>query len=306
MKILFTGATGVLGRASLPVLIADGHDVTAVYRSEAERDWLDTIGARPQIVDLFDKTAIEAAISGIDTVVHFATSIPPQSKMAKRDSWIMNDRLRDQATGYLIDAAIKAGVERFVQQSIAMVYEDGGDRWLDESAPIKPVWEVLDSAVAAEAHVDRFRRHGTIGIVLRLARLYGPGKASGEFIEAVRSRSMPIVGSGDNFVSSLHVSDAASALAASLLAPGGTYNIGDDAPMRSADNLGSLVDALGAPEPRHIPGWMASLAMRKAAKLLRVSHRVSNGAFEQATGWRPSFPSAAEGWADIVQAEMGR
>lgn len=303
MKILFTGATGVLGKACLPLLISDGHDVTAPYRSDTEKDWLETLGARPEAVDLFDSSAVEDAISGVDTVIHFATSIPPQSKMAKRNSWIMNDRLRDQATGNLVDAAIKHGVARFIQQSVALVYEDGGDAWLDESADVKPAWNVLDSALSAEAHVDRFRSHGHTGIVLRLARLYGPGKASDDYIESVETRSMPIVGRGDNYVSSIHVSDAATAVTASLNAPDGTYNIGDDAPMRSADNLGSLVEVLGAPKPRRIPTWMAALALRKAAKLLTASHRVSNQTFKQATSWMPTFPSAAEGWADIVKAK---
>lgn len=303
MKILFTGATGVLGKASLPLLLADGHEVTAVHRSNTERDWLTKLGARPVTLDLFDSSAVQDAISGIDTVIHFATSIPPQSRMAKRNSWIMNDRLRDQATGYLVDAAIKHGVSRFIQQSVALVYEDGGDAWLDETASVKPAWNVLDSALSAEAHVDRFRSHGNTAIVLRLARLYGPGRASEDYIESVQTRSIPIVGRGDNYVSSIHVSDAATAITASLNAPDGSYNIGDDVPMRSANNLGSLVEVLGAPEPRRIPEWMAALALRKAAKLLTASHRVSNQTFKQATTWRPSFPSAAEGWADIVKAE---
>lgn len=302
MKILFTGATGVLGKASLPLLIAEGHDVTAVYRSETEKEWLDTIGARPEAIDLFDPVAIQQAISGIDTIIHFATSIPPQSRMAKRDSWMMNDRLRDQATGYLVDAAIKTGVPRFIQQSVTLVYKDGGEEWLDENARKDPAWDVLDSALRAEAHVDRSRSHGNTGVVLRLARLYGPGRASGEYIDSVRAGSMPIVGRGDNFVSSIHVADAATALAAALHVQEGTYNIGDDTPMRSADNLGSLVEALGAPDPRRIPKWMATLAMRKAARLLTVSHRVSNERFKQATGWRPRFPTASDGWAEIVRA----
>ena len=300
MKILFTGATGVLGRAAVPLLTADGHDVTAVVRSGTERAWLEKVGARPESVDLFDPSAIDDAMSGIDTVIHFATAIPPQSTMAKRDSWLMNDRLRGQATRHLVDAAMRHEVKRFIQQSVAFVYADGGDAWLDENAPIATAWDVLDSALEAEAHVDRFRSHGHTGIVLRLARLYGPGSTSAQYIESVRSGSVPIVGRGENFVSSIHVVDAATALVSALNAPDGVYNIGDDAPMRSADNLRSLVGALGAPEPRSIPKWMATLAMRKAANLLTISHRVSNDSFKRATGWQPTFGSAVEGWTDIV------
>lgn len=300
MKILFTGATGVLGRASMPLLVADGHDVTAVYRSEPEKEWLDQVGARPEKVDLFDPAAIHGAMAGVDTVIHFATSIPSQAAMGKRRSWDMNDRLRSEATHHLVNAAMKNEVERFIQQSVVFFYADGGEDWLDESSPIEPVWDALDSALDAEAEVDRFRTHGGIGVVLRLARLYGSGAASHEYVESVLSRSLPIIGRGDNYVSSIHVSDAATALAAGTAAPDGTYNIGDDVPMRSEENLMALVTALQAPEPRRIPRWVAKLALRKSAELLTVSHRVKNDAFKSATGWQPSFPSAVEGWLDVV------
>lgn len=302
MKILFTGSTGVLGRASVPLLIADGHDVAAVYRSDREATWLDEVGARPAKVDLFDRDSVDQAMAGIDAVVHFATSIPPQSSMAKRSSWDMNDRLRTTATGILVDAAIDHGVGRFVQESISFVYAEGGDAWLDESAPVGPVWDVLDSALTAEGHVDRFRESGGEGVVLRLARLYGPGRASGQYIEGVRTRSVPIVGKGANYVSSIHSGDAATALAAALSAPDGTYNITDDEPMRSADNLAALVAILGAPEPRRLPTWIARAVLRGATGMLTVSHRVSNRAFKSATGWQPAFSSAAEGWGDVVRS----
>ena len=46
-----------------------------------------------------------------------------------------NTRLRIEGTRSLPDASLAAGVERYVQQSITLAYEDGGDRWLDESTP---------------------------------------------------------------------------------------------------------------------------------------------------------------------------
>lgn len=297
MKILFTGATGVIGRAVLPHLAAAGHDVTAVSRSDDDRIWLDKVGARPVKVDLFDPDTVSQAISGVETVAHFATSIPRQNDMKNRASWSTNDRLRSIATAHLVDAALDHGVTRFVQESISFVYADGGEDWLDESAAIDPVWDVLESALTAEDHVERFRRGGGTGVVLRMARLYGPGKTSGELIDGVRNRAIPIIGRGDNYVSSLHVDDAATAVLAALSAPDGTYNVADDEPMRSADNLVTLAEGLGAPEPRQIPSILARMALGKATSMLTVSHRVSNRAFRRATGWKPEYPSAKEGWA---------
>ncbi len=300
MKILFTGATGVLGRAAVPLLISEGHDVTGVHRNATGKAWLDEVGARPIAVDLFDRAAVSDAMAGIDTVVHFATSIPAQDNMSERASWDLNDQLRAYATSRLVDAALTNGVERFVQQSVVFVYQDGGDRWLEESAPIAPTWDVLDSALVAEDHVAHFRKGGGTGITLRLGRLYGPGPASEEFVAAVARRRIPIIGKGDNYVSSIHVADAATALAKSLRAPSGTYNVADHFPMRTESYMAALSTALGSKPPLHIPHWLARRVLGDAARMLTISHRVDNTAFHNATGWEPSFPSVAEGWADVV------
>lgn len=306
MKILFTGATGVLGRAAVPRLVEDGHDVIAVSRSPEDAAWLEETGARPEAVDLFDPSAIDHALAGVDTVIHFATAIPPMSKMAKRKSWEMNDRLRSEATGILVDAAIANDVSRFVQQSVTFAYRDRGEAWLDEDSEIDPGWDVLDSALDAEAHVDRFRTSGGNGVTLRLSRLYGPGKASGAFVAGVGDRKVPVVGAGDNYVSSIHVADVASALAAAMTAPDGTYNVSDDEPVTSAVYTDTLADLLDAPRPRRIPRLVARLGVGRAVTLLTSSQRVSNRRFREATDWKPVFPSVRGGWRDVVDATEGQ
>lgn len=306
MTILFTGATGVIGSETLPKLIAAGHEVKAVARSEAERAWITAEGGKPLNVDLFDPSTIGAAMVGTDIVIHFATAIPPQSRMTKRDSWTVNDRIRDEGTRNLVDAALEHGVDRFIQQSVTFMYADGGDRWLDENAPIDPVWDVLDSAIAAEGHVARFAEEGGTGVILRLGRLYGPGRASGDYIDSVANRKMPVLGSGDNFVSSVHVEDVASAVVASVSVPAGTYNVVDDDPVTSSVLVESLADLLGAAGPRHLPKVVGRLGVGKAASLLTVSHRVSNSAFEAASNWEPSYPSVVDGWEKIVRGTSRR
>lgn len=302
MKILFTGATGVLGRVALPMLAADGHEVTAAIRPGSNRPA--PAGTTVQHVDLFDPEAVRRAVAGHDAVIHYATAIPSGEVMAKREAWRLNDRLRSEATRLLVDAAIETGVETFIQESVSFLYADGGDRWLDEHSPVRTVWEVLDSAVHAEGHVARFTAAGGRGMALRMSRLYGPGDVSHGFLEAVGARSVPIVGGGDNFVSYLHVDDAGSATVAALrAAAAGVFNVSDHMPIRAGHDLRLVASLLGAPEPRRVPYPAARMA-GKAARMLSVSHRVSAARFRDVTGWTPVHSSVEDGWPAVVAARV--
>lgn len=88
----------------------------------------------------------------------------------------------------------------------------------------------------------------------------------------------------------------AGAAVAALRAPGGTYNVVDDRPLRRSEFVAALTTAFG----------MAPLALpdgpdlpREVAFLMR-SQRVANDAFRAATGWSPGSPSAWEGWRAVA------
>ncbi len=300
MKILFTGATGVLGRAAIPVLVAAGHEVHAVARSTQAEGWLRGEGARPLRIDLFDRVDLASKLAGIDTVVHYATAIPPITLMADRSSWDTNDRLRSEATSLLVNGAIEAGVTRFLQQSITLFYADGGTGWLSEDSPIEPAWDVVSSALDAEGQVERFVGAGGTGVSLRLARLYGPGRASAEYVTAIGQGELPIVGDGHPYVSSLHLDDATTALVAALEAPTGVYNVGDDEPVTERAFKRSLAEAVDAPEPPHVPLEAVAAIYGDLTKLITLSHRVSNRRFRDTTGWAPRYPSVLDGWATVA------
>ena len=167
MRILMTGGSGVLGRASRPFLSEAGHRIDAPRREE---------------LDLFDPAAVAAQVRGTAAVLHLAAHIPPQEAQGRREAWLENDRLRREATGILVDAALAARVECFVFPSLAFIYPPSGP--VDESTPLpEDMYEIGRSAVDAERHVARFCAGGGRGVVLRLGGLYGPGAESDMPIE---------------------------------------------------------------------------------------------------------------------------
>jgi nucleoside-diphosphate-sugar epimerase len=300
MKVLFTGATGVVGRVAIPGLVAAGHAVDGVARSDEGRGWLTAVGARPVDLDLFDEEAVNDAVVGTDAMVHFATAIPPMGVMSKPVAWQTNDRLRSEATGLLVDAAIRHDVQVFVQESISFTYADGSDEWLTEDAAVDPPSPIVVSALDAEQQVARFAAAGRRGVTLRMGHLYGPGRASEEYVEAVSNRRMPVIGKGLNYVSSLHVYDAGMAVIAAMTAPSGVYNVSDDEPVRAHQVVESLARVLDAPAPRRLPRVLARAALRSILPVLTVSQRVSAQRFKATTDWEPQYRSIVEGWTDIV------
>ena len=236
MSIVFvTGPTGVLGRATIPQLIASGHTVRALSRSDANDVAIRALGAEPVRGDLFDPASIRVAMTGADAVLHLATRIPPSSQMRRPEAWAENDRIRALGTKSLVDAAIETGVGTFVYPSFAFVYPDSGDAWIDAaSTPVDPI-DILHSTIAAERQVARFAAEGSRrGVSLRLGFLYGSDLPSTkEQLQLARLGVSMFGGVPEGFTPTLWIGDAASALLAALdRAPSGLYDVVDDEPVR--------------------------------------------------------------------------
>ncbi len=159
----------MIGRRAIPLCLARGHEVTAVARSAERRAGLERLGARAVAVDLFDRDQLSAVLRGHDAVVNLATHMPASTlRMFLPGAWRENDRLRREASAALVDAALAAGIGRFVQESFAPVYPDRGDAWIDETTPIAPAG--YNRTVAdAEHAAARFCEAGGAGVVLRFA-----------------------------------------------------------------------------------------------------------------------------------------
>ncbi len=85
MKVFVAGATGALGKQLVPVLVANGHDVVGMTRTEAKRDQLRSVGAQPVVADALDGDAVKRAVGEAepDVIVHELTAIPPAINMRR-------------------------------------------------------------------------------------------------------------------------------------------------------------------------------------------------------------------------------
>jgi nucleoside-diphosphate-sugar epimerase len=301
MKVFVAGATGVVGRRAVRLLVSAGHDVTGVARSPGKAQLLRTLGAEPVSVDLFDPVAVTAAVAGHDVVCNLATHIPELRHASLPGAWNETIRLRTVASGHLVDAALATGAARFIQESIAFLYADGGTGWIDEEAALAD-GAFSGSVGAAEAQARRFTAAGGVGIALRFGLFYGAGAShTVDQLRMARRGVAPSIGSGDGYQSMIHLDDAAAAVVAALRAPAGTYNVVEDAPATRAEQADAIAGALGIDAPRQLPALIARLAGAKAAPMAR-SQRVSNRRFRAATGWEPAYPDQWSGWAQVVDA----
>jgi nucleoside-diphosphate-sugar epimerase len=300
MRIFVTGGTGVVGTRAVPALVAAGHVVTAVARTEAKADLVRTMGATPITVDLFDLASVNAAVDGHDAVIHLATNIPSLSRASLPKAWDTNERLRREASNLLVDAVLATGATHYVQESICFPYRDQGAAWIGEDSPVDHV-ALFAGAAAAEAAAARFMTSGApagnTGVVLRFAQFHGAGSSHVDtFNGMVRRRINPFIGAPGAYTSFIHADDAGSAVAAALTVPAGIYNIADDEPLTREEAGRAVAEAIGVKPPKAVPRPLRA-AMPSSGKLLMKSLRISNRKFKAASDWTPRHPSIRGSWS---------
>lgn len=306
MRVFLAGATGAIGRRLVPLLRAAGHEVTGMTRSPEKVDALRASGCDAVVADALDEEAVTTAVAEArpDAVIHQLTALPQRidPRTIQRD-FVLNDRLRSEATGMLVRAAEAAGASRIVAQSIAFAYAPGAPGTVhDEDDPL-----YLDSpepfrrSVLAVAELERAVTEAG-GVVLRYGYFYGPGSAlsrEGSVAKDLARRRMPVVGSGAGVWSLVHVDDAARATLAALEHSGpGIYNVVDDEPAPVAQWLPALAAALGAPRPMRVPAWLARpLAGSYGVQVMTRAQGASNARARRELGWAPEHRSWREGFS---------
>jgi 2-alkyl-3-oxoalkanoate reductase len=311
MKIFVAGATGALGKQLVPQLVASGHDVVGMTRSESKTDLVRDLGARPVVADALDADAVAQAVAGAEpeVIVHQLTALSGSPDMRHPDRYFeVTNRLRTEGTDHLLAAGRAVGARRFVAQSFAgWPFARTGGAVKSEDDPLDPdppngirathaAIRYLEDAVTSADWAE--------GIVLRYGGFYGPGTSvssdpGAEITVGVRKRKFPIVGDGGGVWSFIHIADAASATAAAIeRGRPGIYNVVDDEPAPVREWIPVLANALGAKPPRRLPRWLGRLAAGEAATVFMTDIRgASNAKAKRELAWELRYPSWRQGFA---------
>jgi nucleoside-diphosphate-sugar epimerase len=317
MKVFVAGATGVLGSALLPRIVAQGHEVTGMTRSASKQDLLRSLGARPVVADALDPDAVAQAVASAEpeVIVHELTALsePTSLRDARRPDRSfaanMTSRLRTEATDHLLAAGRAVGARRFVAQSFgAFRFARTGGPVQTEADPLDPDDAPAPLRTGVEATLYLERAVTTIewgeGLALRYGGFYGPGTSLSLAPDAVmakpiRKRRFPIVGDGGGVWSHVHIDDAAAATALAVeRGRPGIYNIVDDEPVPVREWLPVLATALDAKPPRRIPRWLGRLVAGEAATAAMTEAKgASNAKAKRELGWQPRYASWRLGFA---------
>ncbi len=288
-EIVITGSTGVIGRRAVRELLAAGHRVTGVTRSAHGRERLEGLGARAVEADVFDEASLRRAFDGADAAVNLLTHVPSADRMADPSAWEENDRMRTEASTAIARAARAARVGRLVQESIAFVYADGGDAWLEEDAPVAG-GGVTTTALTGERNARELFDGDTV--VLRFGLFIGPDSGSTRAaLESARGGASIAPGPPGAYRPTVWLDDAAAAIAAVLSVPAGTYNVADTDPSTNAEIDAALAAAVGVEALRPRAPRDGPLAR---------SQRVSSRGLRDASGWAPRVRAGTESWGRIA------
>jgi nucleoside-diphosphate-sugar epimerase len=261
MRIFVTGASGFVGGAACGRLLAEGHQVSAMSRSDASDEKIRALGAEPVRCDL--ETVRAEHLDGAEAVVHAAAYV---EDWGPRDAWYQGNVL---GTRNVLDAARTAGTRRFVHIGTeAAIVRGQHVRDADESAPL-----AFDSPYpycATKAEAERRVRDANAPdfetIVLRPRFIWGPGDQTilPMLEEMARSGKFVWLDGGRARTSTTHIDNLVEAIVLALCrgTPGESYFVLDDGERTMKEILTGLAATRGISLPdRSIPAWLvASLA----------------------------------------------
>lgn len=251
-KVLVTGASGFIGARLCERLHYTGdRQVRALIRNPGRAVRLARMPIEFAIGDLGKPADLARALEGCDSVVHAGIGT----------SWRESERVavNVEGTRNLVNAAMKAGVKRFVHVSTIALYGDEVTGIITEDTPIRPKkgWDYAESKHAAEQIVLEAASRGLPAVILRVAVVYGPHNltiVTRPLQQLVRGR-LVLVDCRDTPSNTIYVDNLCRGIEQSLDAGpdvnGQTFLLSDDDGYTWGDYFGYFAEHLGV-QVKHV------------------------------------------------------
>lgn len=230
-RLLLTGGCGFIGANLAPMLRARGHEVTILDNlSRGRVEFLDDPSAY-QIVqaDICDGAAVEQAARGQDAVIHLAAY---GSVVESVEAPAENFRINVEGTFSVLDAARRAGVQRFVFASTGGALIGSAEPPVDETSVPRPISPYGASKLAGEGYCCAFANAYDMSVTaLRFANVVGPiswhkkGAVTAFFKSIMDGRPLRIFGDGSATRDFLDVADLSRGIIAGLEASKLGFNV---------------------------------------------------------------------------------
>ena len=305
-SIAVTGAGGFIGGAVCRRLAAEGIRVIGVDLREESRPVVEANGASFVATDIRSTKSLETAFAGCDAVVNTAALVGDWGPMEE----FIEANVR--GTLSVLDAAEASGVERVVHlASVAgWGYEFGRD--LDEAAPLRSCGGPYADTKGASDYLAR----GRGAVVIRPGDVYGPGSVPWTIrpVEAIRSGTFALPGSGEGIMTLVYVDDLVDAIVAATSAPGVegvAIAVWDGEPVTASDFFNRYAAMLGKGPVRTAPLPLVRLVAAGSELVARVTGRpptVSREAIRYISR-RATYPNQRArdllGWEPKVDLDEG-
>lgn len=243
MRVLVTGASGLLGGAVARRLAERGDQVTVLQRRPSGS------GLREVRGDVADPATVRQAVAGAEAVVHLA------AKVNVVGPWAEYERINVGGTRALLAAARSAGVSRFVQVSSPSVAHAGASlvgAGAGAADPRHARGSYARSKAAAEQLALAADSDELAVVAVRPHLVWGPGDTQlvARIVGRARSGRLPVIGSGAPLIDTTYLDNAADALVAALDrcrdVHGNAYVVSNGEPRPVAEILDALARAGGA------------------------------------------------------------
>jgi nucleoside-diphosphate-sugar epimerase len=251
MKALVTGATGLLGSHVVELLLERGERPRAFVQPGQSTDTFAGTAVDVRSGDVRDTAALAAAMEGMDCVLHCAARTGP---------WGIEDEYNStnvRALETLVHVASAAGVRRVVHVSSITVHGNDVRGAADETAPFRVEPNPYSrSKVAGERLLQKLiMNDGAPVTIVRPGWIYGPGDAASfaRFATKLRDGRMIVIGSGENHVPLIYVTDVAHGVLRAAEADGAegrSYLLVNDEVVTQRDYLSAIARELGVAVPR--------------------------------------------------------